>query len=94
MLKISHIRHGAAPREGRQKSAPPATRDAGQMGRRPDDPRDALPLNTLGRFLIAHWTPDVCQLSSGRRVLIWRELWDRLMYPAEYYGLKNKTSHV
>jgi hypothetical protein len=94
MLKLSHIRHGAVPREGRQKSAPPATRDAGQMGRRPDDPRDALPLNTLGRFLIAHWTPDVCQLSSGRRVLIWRELWDRLMYPAEYYGLKNKTSHV
>ena len=88
MLKLSHIRHGAAPREGRQKSAPPATRDAGQMGRRPDDPRDALPLNALGRFLIAHWTPDVCLLPSGRRVLIWRELWDRLMYPAEYYGLK------
>lgn len=88
MLKLSHIRRGASPREGREKSAPPAIRLSPQLGRRTDDPRDSLPLNSLGRYLVAHWTPDVCTLPSGRRVLIWREFWDALMYPAEYYGLK------
>lgn len=93
MLKLSHIRHGAASRTERQKYAPAATRDAGQRGRRHADPRDDLPLNAIGSFLVSHWTPDVRQLPSGRRVLIWREMWDALMYPPAYYGLKNNTSH-
>lgn len=93
MLKLSHIRHGASPVAGRQKYAPAATRDAGQRGRRHADPRDDLPLNAMVRYLVAHWTPDVRQLPSGRRVLIWREMWDALMYPAAYYGLPNNPSH-
>lgn len=85
MLPLSTIRRGPAPRDGAQKSAAPVLKDAGSLGRPTASPLDRLPLTALGRFLLAHWSPDVARVNS-RPVLIWRELWDAHLYPAEYYG--------
>ena len=87
MIKLSTIRRGASPRDGAQKSAAPIIKDAGAAGRPPASPLDRLPLTALGRFLLAHWTPQVARVNGEMR-LIWRELWNAHIYPAEYYGLK------
>ena len=91
MLKLSTIRRGASPRDGAQKSAAPIIKDAGAAGRPPASPLDRLPLTSLGRFLLAHWTPQVANVNGEKR-LIWRELWNAHIYPAEYYGFKKATN--
>jgi hypothetical protein len=87
MIKLSIIRRGASPRDGAQKSAAPILKDAGSPGRPPESPLDRLPLTSLGRFLLAHWRPEVANVNGEKR-LIWRELWNAHLYPAEYYGPK------
>lgn len=87
MIKLSTIRRGPSPRDGSQKKAKPIIKDAGAAGRPPASPLDRLPLNFLGRFLLAHWTPQVASVNGEKR-LIWREFWNAHFYPAEYYGPK------
>lgn len=93
MLPLSSIRRGACPRDGKEKSAPPPVLRTGPgcSGRPFDHPFDRLPMSTLGRFLLAHWSPAVCNLPDGSRVLIWRELWDAHLYPWQYYAA---SAHV